>query len=295
MQAREAPEWFQRHLEVPFERVRSQVHGCAIEHAIWGDRDKPGLILVHGGLAHFHWWRFLAPFFTEDYCVIAPDISGHGESGRRERYTGEDWASEIAEAASFSNHALPPVVIGHSLGGLLSLLATANHPGRFRALIIVDAPIIQKNQSQAEGQRGKSYLHITPYPNLDIAMRRFRLLPDQPVGHPYIFDFLAEASLRQAPKGWIWKFDPAVFLHAKRREWSELFAGIEVPMAFIRGEQSSIVPPHVRAALVEAGQGRLAMVDVPDAHHHIMLDQPQAFVTSLRALLAAWKIADLEA
>jgi len=290
MQKIDVPQWFQTHLEVPFERVSAEVRGCSIEFAIWGERSKPGLVLVHGGLAHFHWWRYLAPFFTDDYCLIAPDISGHGESGRREQYSGEGWAAEIVEAVNILDCERPPVVIGHSLGGLLSLLAATTHPRRFGGLIIVDAPIIQKKQSHAEGQRGKSYLHITPYPSLDIAKSRFRLLPDQSVGHPYIFDFLAETSLKQVPKGWIWKFDPAVFLHAKPRDWAVMLPQVEVPMAFIRGEQSAIVPDDIRSLLIERARGKLAMVDVPEAHHHIMLDQPQAFVASLRAILAAWSL-----
>lgn len=281
--------WFRKHLEVPFRSVTKKVRGCDIQYAIWGDEGKPGMVLVHGGLAHLHWWRFLAPFWSESYRIVAFDLSGHGDSAWRKGYDAALWAEEIAAAIEVGNLSPKPFVLGHSLGGLLGLTAAAQFPDLFGGLIIIDSPVLNFEQSKGEGKRGNSYLHILPYPNLEIAKQRFRLVPPQPVGNPAIFEFLAEKSLKKVEAGWIWKFDPSVFVGIKRPKWLELFEHVTCPMAYVRGEHSSIATNEVKQRLQETLGKRLAMVDIPNAHHHLMLGQPLALVASINALLAAWK------
>ncbi len=67
------PDWFTRALAMPYRVGGTEVEGCDIHYLEWGDRGRPGLVLVHGGAAHAHWWTFLAPLFTHRYHVVAPD------------------------------------------------------------------------------------------------------------------------------------------------------------------------------------------------------------------------------
>jgi pimeloyl-ACP methyl ester carboxylesterase len=78
------PQWFTEAVSTPFEVRTLTVTGCPINYLAWGSPDKPPLVLVHGGAAHAMWWSFLAPQLAQHYYVIAPDLSGHGDSGRRE-------------------------------------------------------------------------------------------------------------------------------------------------------------------------------------------------------------------
>jgi pimeloyl-ACP methyl ester carboxylesterase len=81
-----APRWFTDALAAPCEHRTVDVAGAAIHYLAWGDRTKPGLVLVHGGAAHAQWWSFIAPLLTRQYYVVAPDLSGHGGSGWRDHY-----------------------------------------------------------------------------------------------------------------------------------------------------------------------------------------------------------------
>ena len=83
----DAPEWFVEALATPREEATVDVEGCPIHTLRWGERGRPGLILVHGGAAHAEWWSFIAPQLARQYDVIALDLSGHGESGKREEIT----------------------------------------------------------------------------------------------------------------------------------------------------------------------------------------------------------------
>jgi pimeloyl-ACP methyl ester carboxylesterase len=80
------PAWFNEAIAAPFEKRVLTVSGCEISYLLWGDRAKAPLLLVHGGAAHAMWWSILAPQLSRHYYVIAPDLSGHGDSGRREAY-----------------------------------------------------------------------------------------------------------------------------------------------------------------------------------------------------------------
>ena len=90
----DAPRWFQDALAAPCEDRTVAVAGCPIHYLRWGDPAQPGVVLVHGGAAHAQWWSFLAPQLMRQYHVVALDLSGHGDSGRREEYPREVWADE---------------------------------------------------------------------------------------------------------------------------------------------------------------------------------------------------------
>ena len=59
------------------------------------------------------------------------------------------------------------------------------------------------------------------------------------------------------------------------------------PMVHIYGAKSRIVE-HRKAGAPSPFPAGLIEIEIPDAHHHIMIDQPLALVASLRTLLAAW-------
>ena len=73
-----APKWFVDALAVEPERSSHQGAGVTIETLAWGERGKPGLLLLHGGSAHADWWSHLAPFFAASHRVVASSWSGEG-------------------------------------------------------------------------------------------------------------------------------------------------------------------------------------------------------------------------
>jgi len=89
-----APFWFDRAIHSDSASV--EVDGAAIHYETWGQTGKPGLVLIHGSNAHREWWRFVALFLAEHFRVAALDSSGNGDSGWRERYSGEVLAVAMA-------------------------------------------------------------------------------------------------------------------------------------------------------------------------------------------------------
>jgi len=287
-----APSWFRQAIETPFRTLELKVEGAVIRSLAWGEPEKPGVMLVHGGLAHAHWWRFIAPLLAGDRYVVAPDLSGHGDSDRRDRYPSELWARELKalREAFFADN---PILVGHSMGGIVGLAAMALFGDRFDGAVAIDAPIHKPIRGPEEGG-GRSFKHIRPYPSLAEAVGRYRFLPDQPLDRPYIKDFLARASLRQVEGGWVWKFDLAMFEKMAATPIEPYFQRIAKPWAFFRGKHSEVVPPEAEQALNTRFGRPMPFVEIPEARHHLTLDQPLAFVAALRSVLALWASAPID-
>ena len=285
-----APDWFVRALAQEPERSFVHVEGAAIELLSWGERGKPGLMLLHGSGAHAHWWRFIAPFFARTHRVAAISWSGMGDSEWRERYSVEQMAREAIEgarAAGLYDHAELPVFAAHSFGGAPALRMAIDHPEALRALVIVDTAA-QPEPDAIDQLRKPFQEQHRPYEDAAEAKRRFRFLPDDEYAPDHVRRFIGESSLRfdEAERRWRWKFD--------RRHWRpddlttrpwEQVPLVTRPISFIFGELTSLFS-HASIANIRDHRGNQPpTVIVPGAGHHVMIDQPLAFVTALRALL----------
>jgi pimeloyl-ACP methyl ester carboxylesterase len=284
----DAPEWFTRALaQTPDEGV-TEVDGCPIHYLRWGALECPGLVLVHGGAAHARWWDHVAPLLSqEEYCVVALDLSGHGESGRRERYDMETWAREIIAVAEHSCIPVPPIVVAHSMGGWVGITAAAEHGDELAGLILLDSGVRRPDPEVEAARVGVAFGPLRTYAAIDDALPRFRTVPDQPTSLPYVIDHVARTSLRPVDGGWTWKFDPKIF---EQREIpsGEILARVRCRIALFRAE-FGIVTRDIGEYMYEQ-LGRIApVVEVPLAWHHIMLDQPLPLVMGLRTLLADWE------
>ena len=284
---RSIPEWFYRAMATPYDETVIDVDGVPIHYLEWGDRSQPGLVLVHGGAAHAHWWTFLAPMFAENWHVVALDLSGHGDSGRRTNYSHEAWACEVMAVADHAGFPGPPVLVGHSLGGMVTIQTASDRGDRLRGAVIVDTPVRRPDPESEEGARGRAFRRPGVYPDLDTAIAHFRLIPPQPCEHDFIVDHIARNSLHETDAGWTWKFDPALFKHTLVSLRDQL-ASVKCRVALFRGEHSVTVPSDTADYMYELMDRNAPVVTIPEAHHHLILDQPLAFVAALRTLLADW-------
>ena len=284
----DAPGWFKRALAEEPRRSNHEVEGTSINVLEWGKVGNPGLVLVHGGAAHARWWSHVAPMFSNQYHVTALDLSGHGDSGRRERYSHEVWAQEIVSVCEAVGFDRPPVIVGHSLGGLVTIQLAATFGELLAGAIIVDSPVRRPDPESEEGTRGRAFRSPGVYPDLESALTHFYLIPPQPDADPWILDHVARHSLHETDEGWTWKFDANLFTHTMVA-MNEQLASVKCRVAMLRGEHSVVVPQDTAEYMYEL-MGRVSpVVTIPEAHHHLVLDQPLSFVTALRTLLADWQ------
>jgi pimeloyl-ACP methyl ester carboxylesterase len=282
-----APAWFTAALAAPYRERTVDAGGVPIHFLEWGDAGSPGLVLVHGGAAHAHWWSFLAPLLADRWHCAALDLSGHGDSGRRESYSLEDWAGEVMTVAERAAFPGPPVVVGHSMGGLVAAQAALDFGEHLAGVVLVDAPLKRPDPESQDGYRRLALRAASIYPTRAEAVARFRLLPAQPVRHRFLLEHVAAHSVHEVPGGWTWKFDPAVY-RRPRLPVGDLLPQVLCRLALIYGEQSAIVPPDIAAYAAEMMGPEAPVIPIAGAYHHVLLDRPLEFLAALRGLLVDW-------
>ncbi|HEX8447094.1 MAG TPA: alpha/beta hydrolase [Sphingomonas sp.] len=278
-----APAWYERAVAITPETGRTVVEGAEIEWFAWGPTRAPGLLLLHGGWAHAGWWAHIAPLLADDRRVVAMSLSGMGQSGWRDRYSIPQFAREaraVAEATGLTA-AGPPVIVAHSFGCAVAAAAVADPDDWTAGIILIDGSITLK-PNRAADRTGRIN---RPFATVAAALARFRLMPAQDCDNLYIVDAIARRSLRHTDAGFVWSFDPAMFEHCSFIDSRAAVRSALRPVAFIRGARSTIVDPDTLAGL-RADLPDARFVTVPDAGHHIMLDQPLALVAAIDALLA---------
>ncbi len=290
-----APDWFLRAVAQPYEVHHVDVKGAPVRYQRWGAHDAPGLLLVHGNGAHAHWWDFIAPYFADRYNVAAMTFSGMGDSGWRETYDIDTFAAEeiaVCEHAGMFAHRIKPVICAHSFGGFVTMLTGADHGDRLTGTVIVDSPVNPPDSPRDGPPRGVRQHKV--YPDLDAALARFRLAPPQECENHFIMDYIARWSLKktsgdEGAPGWTWKFDPRIWQRfTAGRDTSELLRAAGCRIAIFRGEESALMQDDVGDYMQELLGHQVPYISIPHARHHVMIDQPLAFVAALRTLLAEW-------
>lgn len=285
--AEDAPDWFRWALAQPHEQGRVDVEGAGIEWLAWGTRGRPGVLLVTGNGAHMGWWRWIAPFLAQDYRVSALSWSGMGGSDWRDAYSPELFVREamvVAETTGLFDGSFAPVMVGHSFGGILTALAAATVGARLRGAVLIDARLHTRSVWGANAEP------VPPRrirPSREDTIAGFRLQPRQPQRNRFILDLIAGEALEAAEGGWRWRADPQI---RHKTDLGTNLTGLITralcPLMFVRGGLSTTLTQDIWAEHQRLAPAGSPFIEIPDAHHHVMIDQPIALLSVIRTLLA---------
>jgi pimeloyl-ACP methyl ester carboxylesterase len=252
----------------PTDVGRLAVNGCPIAYATWSGAAGP-IVLVHGAGAHMGWWDGVIQQLVPRYRVIAVDLSGHGDSGRREDYNGEQWANEVlAVARSIGDR--HPLVVGHSLGGRVSIVAGALEPDAVPGLVLVDAPI-RRPRSEPR-PRFQPRTADRRYESLDRAVESFHLLPMEPVYNHELLRRVAFHSFRRLDGSWGLKADRNVYGRIDDHDLAACLGRISAPITLVYGSRSVSLDDDGRGFLAESHRGHTQFVRIDGGFHHLTFD-----------------------
>lgn len=286
------PTWLAQALDTAPASRRTTVAGRSIHWLEWGDPQAPTTALLHGGGAHAWWWAPVAALLARDLHVVALDLSGHGDSDHRDAYRFADWVAEVVAVLDAADTAGRPLVVGHSMTGIVAAMAAAAHGHRLGGAVAVDTPLAVPDPA-AIGDAETVFAAPKRYASEDEARRRFRLLPDQPVLHAALLDHVAARSAVRRADGWAWKFDPRVFerqLPDRPADVGAVLSAARCPIAVVVAERSVVVPLDQRRrlrAMAAGGPTDPVLVTVPGGHHHLMFDRPRELAAVLAERAAA--------
>jgi pimeloyl-ACP methyl ester carboxylesterase len=227
-----------------------------LHYVDWGNPDAPPLLMVHGGRDHCRSWDWLAQLLTNQYHVIAPDLRGHGDSQWLVggSYVLPDYVYDLAQLVRQTQVA-PVSIIGHSLGGMISLQYAGLYPDSVRKIIAIEGlgmppkkteterkqPIDEHLTKWVEYLRKLSGRRPHRYKNIPDAIARMReangRLTAEQAHH------LTIHGVNQNEDGtFSWKFDNYVRVFPpyglSATEQQELWARISCPALLLRGTES---------------------------------------------------------
>jgi pimeloyl-ACP methyl ester carboxylesterase len=114
--------------------------GVTLRYIDTGDGEPP-LLFIHGWTCNRTHWRDQVPHFAKKHRVLAVDLRGHGESDKPDQdYTIDGFVDDMAWLIRELG-LQRPVVIGHSMGGVIAMNLARKHPKLVSAIVMVDSPI----------------------------------------------------------------------------------------------------------------------------------------------------------
>ena len=269
-----------------FTHAHVQAGAVNLHYLDYGTAGKPPMLCIHGGAANGHWFDYVAPGLISDYHVRALDLRGHGDSDPVDppSYLYEDYAADIDKAVTQWN-LRDFVIMGHSMGGTVSLLYAAKYPGRAKSLIVIDSTVNLSAERIGRlrdiGSRpGKNY------ESQDELVSRYRLRPGDSLATPDVVQHIARNSSKQAEDGtWRHKFDRAVYATRQVFDGTPLWADVKIPALLVKGDRSERITPEVVAETRKLAP-HVELAEVSNTDHHVTLDNPIGFLEAVRPFLA---------
>jgi pimeloyl-ACP methyl ester carboxylesterase len=263
----------------------ADIGGLRLHYLDYGTRGKPAMLCVHGSAAHGHWFDFIAPGFTPDYHVRALDLRGHGDSDPVDppAYFYSDYAADLDRFVRALD-LRDLVLVGHSMGGTISLVYSATYPGRVGKLIVVDSTV-NLPKDRIKQMRDIGSRPGRDYDSKEAMVERYGLRPGNSLATPEVVRYIASRSVKQTPQGlWRYKFDRGVYATREmfdgRRYWND----VKVPVLLVRGGCSHRITAEVYED-VKARCPQAELVTVAASDHHVTLDNPRGFIDAVKPWL----------
>ncbi|MGZ8203005.1 MAG: alpha/beta fold hydrolase [Burkholderiales bacterium] len=259
--------------------------GRQLHYLDYGTQGLPPMLCVHGGAAHAHWFDYVAPGFTPKHHVRSIDLRGHGDSEWVDppAYMYPDYAADLDEVVRRLD-LRDFILVGHSMGGAVSLLYSATYPGRVKALIVIDSTVNLSPDRIAAlrdvGSRsGRSYV------TKEELVAKYRLRPGDSLAAPAVVRYIASHSAREQPDGtWKHKFDRNVYATREMSDGRPSWNRIKIPALLVKGQMSDRLNAEVFAD-VKSRCPHAELVEVSASHHHVTLDNPSEFVEKVKPFL----------
>ena len=264
---------------------RIDVGDIALHVVSAGPADGPPVVLLHGFPEFWYSWRHqLAALAGAGFHVLAPDLRGYNRSDKpgdpalygQRHYVGDVLA--LLDTLGYED----AYIAGHDVGGGVAWRLVLLHPDRVRQAVIFNAghPLVgsrARPENDAETITWfRSFFKLPWLPELVARSGDWWLLSRnlRTTSRPGTFDDAALDVYKAA-----WSRDNAIstMIHAYRAEIIEVpedRGAVNVPVRVVWGANDAFIPPAA-AAFTREYVGRDAFVEVPDASHWILLEEPE--------------------
>ena len=279
------PDWFNQALDKEHTSKFVEVNGACIEYMEWGNPENQSVIMLHGTNAHAHWFKFIGSMLSDNYHFVVMSFSGMGGSDWRSFYTRDTFVDDVwgvVKDTGMEN----PIVVGHSFGGMVSLITASKHSQDMSGLLLVDF-VVNKPEEHHEWYEGRAPARPPRIvKEREELIKRFRLMPPQQCINQYLVDYIADHSIRETEKGWAWTFDPSAYDGLIiGSDHSKILSELNCPVGFYYGEHTIEFKEGELETMKDLLPEDSPFFGLKDAQHHLMLDQPLPFIENLDRLI----------
>jgi pimeloyl-ACP methyl ester carboxylesterase len=239
--------------------------------------------MLHGGAWCWQEYLSLIPSLARRWRVFALDLRGNGRSGWAPgRYRLEDFTEDTV--AFIRQLDKPVVLVGHSLGGAVALMAAALCPEKVKALIIEDTPPTLDNYKRIVESGREMFgvwleLKRSTHSEQDLALALAERYGNFPGVTSQWLLFFARC---------LWQLDPTYFdslvndfdNFSKGYDYRQILARIKCPVLFIRGDTTlGAVMTDEEISLLRLSFSNVSFARIEGVGHLLhMQDQGQAQV-----------------
>ncbi|MBI4553761.1 MAG: alpha/beta hydrolase [Candidatus Latescibacteria bacterium] len=244
---------------------------------VYYERDgdgEPALVFLHGGGGHCWHWQLQMPYFARLTTVLVYDLRGHGRSdapgGRYSIETFVDDLASLLDALRIER----PILVGHSLGGMIALRYAFDFPDRVSGIVVVDSGCEVLPQNREEWRQ----LVVARAQDYQAAQAMMSRYCSSPASGRAAFVAEALAATPETPRQVIdaTHYGLLTFCNAAAASF------LTCPVLVI-GAAEMDYWPSVRAWMEYVPHARL--VAVFRCGHYLMLEQPSDFNTALEQFL----------
>ncbi|SOE02959.1 alpha/beta fold hydrolase [Blastococcus haudaquaticus] len=268
-----------------------------------GPDDAPTVVLVHGlGGSHLNWDLF-APLIREHARVLAIDLPGFGRSEPGGRRTSVHDNVEVLDRFLTEVAGTPAVLVGNSMGGMISILQTATAPDTVSGLVLLDAAVPGPRRAldplvavtfalYAVPMLGERFLALrrkrsTPLRQVRDMLRLCGVDPDALPAHTIDRSIALIEQRQDVPamdKAFLSAARSLLRLLVDPRSYRAAMASIRVPVLLVQGDEDRLVPVAAARDIARRHPG-WRYLELPGVGHVPQLQVPEELATVVLAWL----------
>ncbi|MCB1247607.1 MAG: alpha/beta hydrolase [Acidimicrobiia bacterium] len=264
----------------------------------------PLMVCVHGLEGSAYNWRLVADHLTKRFTVVAPDLRGFGYTEPGPHPVTVDHNADLV-ASLVERFGGPAIVVGNSMGGLVSILTAARHADAVRGLVLIDPAGPVARWSRVDPARALTLAApLLPGGTRIVEAYRNSRTPEEGVRESYAFvaahpervnedalgDAIEIAELRRTQP-----WSASTLVHATRsiapyvltkHRFRTVLHRVHQPTLLMHGTEDGVIQPQT-ASWIASERPDWTTVYLEDLAHVAMIEDPDRFVAVVDTWLDA--------
>ena len=248
-----------------------------VHYEVYG-RGRP-VILLHGWLGSWGLWQETMEYLGRYYRTYALDFWGFGESGRkRDTYQVQDFVTLVDQFMEQLGIVSAPLV-GHSMGGTVSLSVAIQFPERVRKVAVIGSPIVGSSLSFLLKLFGRRLIAYLVYNNIWTLKLGFKILSPLYTKDPRWSEMMNRDISRTTLESFLMSI-----ASLRNTDLRPDLPKVSMPAMGMYGDKDIVVDPKQWKPMKE-GIPHARIERFPKSGHFIMLDEPPVFMETLHDFL----------